>query len=322
MSSWSDGDSASDAEAAYTGQSLKNLLAVRASATVQHYWLEFRDELQPTWLKEFEEADHNVGEVGWDGFLTALMRSEPESITVKKKAQRPRGGSGNNPFLSDNRTQIEYTVVVKPYEIAKKIMKVREQLAQEWMRDLQLIDQENHELLRHHDDLLVMNADEADRARQLFFYNDPWGTNAKSPLHQQNYRELIELVTKVALRRYETELRMTGQRYHANWLERFLVKVGDNLVGNDLMEAMLEGPMMMINPKVSGSADKPKMINPLQIARGVMKRRVAAAAEFRSMLTSIPDDHAQLMRTFLEQQLGAQADSLVTADHGDFNDDI
>lgn len=63
MSSWSDGDSESDAETAHMERSVKNLLTVKAVATSQYYWLEFGDQLLPRWLKEFEQAGHNVGEV-------------------------------------------------------------------------------------------------------------------------------------------------------------------------------------------------------------------------------------------------------------------
>lgn len=53
-----------------------------------------------------------------------LMRAEPEEILVRRLAQRPLGGSGNNPFLKPNRTAKEYTVLIEPQAIAKKIMQV------------------------------------------------------------------------------------------------------------------------------------------------------------------------------------------------------
>lgn len=57
--------------------------------------------------------------------LTRLLRSEPEEMVVRRLTQRPRGGSGNNPFLKPNRTQMEYTVLIEPQSIARKIMTVR-----------------------------------------------------------------------------------------------------------------------------------------------------------------------------------------------------
>ncbi|KAG5179852.1 hypothetical protein JKP88DRAFT_261273 [Tribonema minus] len=362
MSSWSDGESESDAEAAHMERSVKNLLAVQASASVQYYWMEFRDELQPRWLKEFEEAGHNVGQVGWDHFLGSLMRTEPEEVTVRKMAQRPKGGSGNNPFLSDTRHAMEYTVLIEPFQIAKRIMTVREQLAQEWIKDLELVETENAELLRHHVDTLSMDAKQADSSRQLvfdhdpcavegevlkqlIFDHDPYGTKLPyrgknyradssrqlvfdhdrygdfAPYRNRNYRELLAMVTRVAVRRYEAELRQSGHRYHQNWLERFMLKGGKGLKGNALLESMLNGPMMMINPKVRGNSDKPRVIEPAQIAKGVMLRRATAAEEIRTILGTVPGDHLRLKASMLEQQWSATAAADVLAGRSQYEDE-
>lgn len=45
-------------------------------------------------------------------------------MVVRRLSQRPQGGSGNNPFLKPNRTQMEYTVLIEPQSIARKIMQV------------------------------------------------------------------------------------------------------------------------------------------------------------------------------------------------------
>jgi hypothetical protein len=88
------------------------------------------------------------------------------------------------------------------------------------------------------------------------------------------------MVTSIAVRRYQVELRSTGHRYHQNWVERFMHKTGDNLQGNELVEAMLNGPMVMINTKVSGSSLRPRVIEPAQIAQ------VSIRIIFSQMLSS------------------------------------
>jgi hypothetical protein len=52
------------------------------------------------------------------------MCQEPEELIVRRLVQRPQGGSGNNPFLSSNRHAMEYTVLIDPQALAKKIMTV------------------------------------------------------------------------------------------------------------------------------------------------------------------------------------------------------
>jgi hypothetical protein len=55
------------------------------------------------------------------------MCQEPEELIVRRLVQRPQGGSGNNPFLSSNRHAMEYTVLIDPQGLAKKIMTVSQQ---------------------------------------------------------------------------------------------------------------------------------------------------------------------------------------------------
>lgn len=56
--------------------------------------------------------------------MRRLMRREPEELIVRRLVQRPRGGSGNNPYLQDNRVAKEYTVLIEPQAIVKKLMQV------------------------------------------------------------------------------------------------------------------------------------------------------------------------------------------------------
>lgn len=52
------------------------------------------------WLTRYIEEAGGVGSVGWHAFLSGMLRAPPESIIVKKLVKCPRGGSGNNPYLT------------------------------------------------------------------------------------------------------------------------------------------------------------------------------------------------------------------------------
>lgn len=41
------------------------MLSEAAIASVVYYWLEFRDDLTPQWLKAHTKANGEVQEVGW-----------------------------------------------------------------------------------------------------------------------------------------------------------------------------------------------------------------------------------------------------------------
>ena len=46
--------------------------------------------------------------------------------------------------------------------------------------------------------------------------------NTSSPYRGKNYKLLLELITTAAVRAYRSELRISGNRYTLNWLEKFL----------------------------------------------------------------------------------------------------
>lgn len=53
------------------------------------------------WLARYIEERGGVESVGWETFLSGMLRAPPEEIVVKKLIKSPRGGSGNNPYLKD-----------------------------------------------------------------------------------------------------------------------------------------------------------------------------------------------------------------------------
>lgn len=272
-------------------------------ATVVFYAQEFGDDKTGKWLKAFE-GTHDLHQMQWHGFLGDMLSAEPEEIVVRKLAQRPLGGSGNNPFLSKQRVQKEYTVLIDPRAIAKRVMTVREQIATEWRADLALVSAENTEIKRFHADEAIMDHDSAERGRHMVFDYDIYG-NTNSIFRSKNYKDLLDMVTRSAVRRYELELRGLGQKYHQNWIERFMLKSGRDLEGNALLEAMLNGQMVMV--KTSRPHDKPKIIMPAKIAEAIMVRRAAAAAEYIQILQGIEVDHARLNRAHLESLFSARS---------------
>ena len=46
--------------------------------------------------------------------------------------------------------------------------------------------------------------------------------NVSSPYRGKNYKLLKEMITMAAVRAYRSELRISGDRYTLNWLEKFV----------------------------------------------------------------------------------------------------
>ncbi|CAN0079394.1 unnamed protein product [Discosporangium mesarthrocarpum] len=292
---------------------VKNMLLEASISSVVYYWLEFRDDLSPKWLTSFTKANGEIGEIGWRRFLTNLMRTEPEELVVRRISQRPLGGSGNNPYLSSNRAAMEYNVLIEPITMAKKIMQVREQMSLEWKKDMGLMEAENSELTRFREDSMGVVKEKAEHMHHVVFEDDPFAP-VGTPQRGKNYKKLLDLVTKVGIRNYRAELRVSGDRYTLNWLERFMTKNdmegSKKLKGNALVEAILDGPIVMIkDPRT----DKPRMIDPSKIAREIMGFRHKEARAIVMMMDDIPMDHSTLNRVYLEERLkDGMADGVIS----------
>lgn len=47
-------------------------------------------------------------------------------------------------------------------------------------------------------------------------------SNTHSPYRGKNYKLLLDMITKAAIRAYRSELRISGDRYTLNWVEKFV----------------------------------------------------------------------------------------------------
>lgn len=58
-------------------RAVKNMLSESSVASVVYYWLEFRDDLTPQWLKQFTRHNGDIQEIGWHrwGHLFIIYRS-------------------------------------------------------------------------------------------------------------------------------------------------------------------------------------------------------------------------------------------------------
>ncbi|CAM9787914.1 unnamed protein product [Scytosiphon promiscuus] len=289
----------------------KNMLSESSVASVVYYWLEFRDDLTPQWMKQFTYRNGDIQDIGWNQHLGLLLRSEPEEMIVRRLSQRPQGGSGNNPYLKANRTQMEYTVLIEPQSIARKIMKVREQISNEWIQDLSLVAAENTEVERHREDSMCLDSESKQKDRKLVFDHDPLN-NTSSPYRGKNYKLLLEMITKAAVRAYRSELRISGDRYTLNWVEKFMhrndMKGGPNLKGNALVEAVLDGPIVVIkDPRTQ----KNRVIDPGHIGRQLMSFRQSEAQVVINAMETVQADHVALNRQFLEERMRDQLEEVV-----------
>lgn len=102
------------------------------------------------------------------------------------------------------------------------------------------------------------------------------------------------------------ELKVTD-RYANNWLGRVLEEAKDK-EGDELIGDIMKGPITLVK-NVRGQ--KPRFIEPMKIAVLVMDCRAIVAEHFRDALESVKKDHANLIRTLLEERLADEISPMI-----------
>jgi len=102
--------------------------------------------------------------VPWNEFLTAVMDApdETQKVEVTWGNRRVGGGSPGNPYLPKPKPTT-YSATISPAAVGQHLLVIREQLANEWKQDLQLLPLCNAELRRHRSEQVAHLCDEQEK---------------------------------------------------------------------------------------------------------------------------------------------------------------
>ncbi|CAN0088737.1 unnamed protein product [Ectocarpus sp. 12 AP-2014] len=296
-----------DAEAEFYAKRLLDLITHNALLTANTYWMELRGNMYIEWLNRYIEERGGVEDVGWHAFFAGMLRAPPEDVVVKKLIKSPRGGSGNNPFLAD-RKPVEYNETIEPTTIARRLMEIREQVAEQLGSDLQQIAAENARLQAdyHYESELGPDRAQALRLSSLKPMTDvdPSSGTANPPRRRSTYKDALELVTAASMRRVKAELRIRGDMVTLDWLDRFSSRELEQR-GNALLESLFAGPMVLIKDPLR---DRPKVVEPLKVAQEIMQGREVVAEELITVLKGVPQDHLAMTVSLLNEKWESTGD--------------
>lgn len=135
---------------------LNSFLTQRAVQTLIFLQKTSRDTVTAGWLERFGQDgggfERYHGTRGlkspWDDYLAGMLTAELETIVVSLKKRGPNGTGGwskRNPYVRAR--YFNYTVDIRPANLAQRVLDLRRALADEWLEDLRDIAdvlQENH----------------------------------------------------------------------------------------------------------------------------------------------------------------------------------
>lgn len=211
---------------------IRNLLTQRAIQSFLRLCEECRDPHSAKWIKDFLNIQGNLVDYHgtgskfiedyqgvWDAPLIDMIR-QPKDVMVVSAKRRGRGHGGwskHNPYLEER--FVEININIDPANLAHRILAVREQIANEWLTDLNVLMQANDELLQSFFDTVKSQRDSTDTdisgtstnkspneafertASVRMDAASRASTSLSSPLRRANFDLMYNLCTQAAIHR-------------------------------------------------------------------------------------------------------------------------
>jgi len=253
---------------------VRNLLTQRAIQSFMFLCEECRDPHSGKWIEDFfgtpnllnyhgtgaslgsvadSEADgpsssSSSSSSSWETPLLSIL-DQPTDVMIVSAKRRGRGHGGwskNNPYLKDR--YVEFKITIDPSSLTERILAVREQLAEEWVNDLQILGRANQQIL---DSYFRLARDERSHGGSASASSSPsvafertavnalnaytgFGASG-SPFRKGNFDLLYNLCTQASIHRLlSSTLREQGDEANHELLRRFYVERLDEFFDGDL----------------------------------------------------------------------------------------
>jgi len=207
---------------------VQNLLTQRAIQSFMYLSDSLRDPHSVRWIENFLNTTgsleyHGVGagyleRFGgtWEAPLEAMMQAEKDVVIVaaKRRGRGHGGWSKDNPFLEER--FVEFEIPIDPVSLAARILAVREQIANEWVTDLDVLQQANEQIL---DSYFATAVEERTggvegvpvaaferTAVNLLNNHTGFSVGASSPFRKGNFDLLYNICTQTAIHRLLSDL--------------------------------------------------------------------------------------------------------------------
>lgn len=316
---------------------VRNLLTQRAIQSFIFLCTSVRDPHSGKWIEDFLDAKNQLEFHGtgaayieqfggtWDAPLLAMMERPKDVVVVsaKRSGKGHRGWSKNNPYLEDR--YVEFNIDIDPVSLTSRILSVREQIANEWVTDLDVLAAANEGILESYfkiakeerskkDDELAASPQSAFERTAVNILGDNinFQSSANSPFRKGNFDLLYNLCTQASIHRVLREYREEGdaKKVPFAWLRDFYSdRVTEYFDGNQsygraddfIEELLLSSPSVVYTDN-----RKAGLVDPMGLAEEIIQKRREIVVEWKELMASVPQDHTDgIRRILLEKQMEA-----------------
>lgn len=327
---------------------VRTLLTQRSIQAFMRLLEECRDPHSAKWIQEdFLKTGnlldyHGTGarfseEFGgmWDAPLIS-MTQQPKSriiISAKRRGRGHGGWSKNNPYLKER--WVEMPIDIDPTNLASRILAVREQIAGEWVKDIDILVDANNQILEKVSNSssqkienIPTKSDEADQSRPQMFERTAahmLNNNARfagvlsSPSRRSNFDLLYNLCTQAAIHRILREKKdSTGAQSDSTFafLRYFYTLRAEDYFDGDLnfgraddfLDELLQNKPTLIEGD---------LVDPVKIAETIIQTRNKVADDWKALMTRVPEDHTPVRQYIFSNQMQVSSSEDSTVDRND-----
>mmetsp|Transcript_1290 Transcript_1290/g.2163 ORF Transcript_1290/g.2163 Transcript_1290/m.2163 type:complete len:558 (+) Transcript_1290:3-1676(+) len=309
---------------------------------------ECRDPHSGKWIQDFLNCQnlgnfHGTGAFNvhmypkWDSVLMDMLRQPNQKMIVSAK-RRGRGHGGwskNNPYLQER--WVEFKIDINPANLVQRLLSVREQLALEFERDLEIVGivdgmiiesyfctmKREREEQQGQEAAMVPINHQNGRAFERISVNilsnftefASSGSTESSPFRKGNFDLLYNLCTQASVHRLLRELRESKvDSVSYQWLLKFYSERlseffdGDVAFGraDDFIDALLRSPPSLVSMDDGRSLG---FLDTLRIAERIIAKRSEVAHEWIGMMKEVKADHLVFNDLLFRVMMGKAIDA-------------
>jgi len=311
---------------------VRNLLTQRAIQSFMFLCEECRDPHSGKWIEEFLGTPNLLAYHGTGaGFVTGLdwdrpfleMLEQPKDVMIVSAKRRGRGHGGwskNNPYLKDR--YVEFEISIEPISLADRILTVREQIANEWVADLEILGRANQQILESY---FQLSKDDQQRQTQGGYASpeiafERTAVNALnnqtvfgatgSPFRKGSFDLLYNLCTQASIHRLLHTLREKGDETNLNWLLEFYADRLPDFFDGDLPYGRADDfieEMLLSSPSIKHGEDgKVALTDPFGVSEQIIEIRNEIVSEWIVAMEQVPVAHQNGVRgKILSKQMSA-----------------
>jgi len=271
------------------------------------------------------------------------------SVTLFLILHSPQHESFGSPYLiSHLQRYVDIEIPINPASLVTRITSVRQQIANEWLLDLDTIAEANALILSSYRENQIAAREESDadnnQLKDIDGIGDqdfvaPYSAKRKmdnaferkaltlissvmdatiresSPFRKSNFDLMLLLLTQESIHRVMRQYQEAGGENQIlfAWLRDFYVdRVADYFDGHQKYgraDDFLE-ELLLLPPSVQSIQGRINLIDPLRIAEDIICMRSRVVSDWKNLIASVPDDHMELRRIMLGRSLGEFPETL------------